>query len=82
MRSNYVKITTLQKTIIILSITIGLGLMTFISVGSAQAPFYPPFELRIFIIRLHFNLLILAELNKFLYNYLYLIISIFCITIR
>jgi len=48
MRSNYLKIKTLQKSILIFSIIIGLGLTVFIPMSSAQVPYYPPFQYNLF----------------------------------
>ena len=63
MRSNYLKINTVQKTIVIFSIIIGLGLTTFIPMGSAQAQFYPPFQYNLF----NYGYFPLA--NPFFYTY-------------
>lgn len=48
MKTNYLRIKTLQKTIIIFGIIFGLGLTAFISMSSAQIPFYPPFQYNLF----------------------------------
>ena len=63
MRSNYLKINTVQKTIVIFSIIIGFGLTTFIPMGSAQAQFYPPFQYNFF----NYGYFPLA--NPFFYTY-------------
>ena len=43
MKTNLIKIMTVKKMIVILSIIIGLGIMTFIPQSSAQLfPYYPP----------------------------------------
>jgi len=41
MKTSYLKIKTLQKTIIIFGIIFGLGLTAFIPMSSAQIPYYP-----------------------------------------
>lgn len=41
MKTNYLRIKTLQKTIIIFGIIFGLGLTAFIPMSNAQIPYYP-----------------------------------------
>ena len=49
MKTNYLKIKTLQKTIIIFAIIFGLGLTAFIPMSSAQVPYpYYPFQYNLF----------------------------------
>ena len=48
MKATYLNLKTLQKTIIILGIIIGLGLTAFIPMGSAQIQFYPPLHYNLF----------------------------------
>lgn len=48
MKTTYLKLKTLQKTIIIFAIIFGLGLTAFIPMSNAQIPFYPPFQYNLF----------------------------------